>query len=604
MPALVPQVGGVLEATPVARLLVHALDARFAGTLVLEESAGFRHGIQFENGVPRKAKTGCPVAYLGELLVEAGALTQQLYQATLDRALAERRLHGRVLTDQRIVNERQLVAGLREQLSRQVLWMFGRPPDTRFGFFPGSNLLENWGAAEAGRVDALELIWRGIRDHSGQTEIERTLEEIAGRRLMLREDMPFDYFFFMGDDRLIVEQLQAGAGSWEQLVRTTGAAPDRVLRVLCLLALTRALDLGFRTSPPLGLESNEPAPLSIPATPRVPDVPDSRTPTQFTVEVSAGAYPSEAPAAPAPPVEERVNLSGVRTPLPPASDAPTAPADAASQVKGRPGSASAVPPAASAVRPEAGDVPLAATEFHAEVTVAEVSEVPVEPTDAPPGPRDPRREASSAPPAAAPPGVTPPHVTSSFPPRRPSRSTIPEVVSANIRMKELARRRAERPDSTEDDRASAASAAFERAEALASHGNLTAARRELGVALHHDPQPAYLAMNAWFDIQEPRPDLQKISRDLERAYRLAENHPTVRFYRGLVLQRLGKHAAALREFRFVVEKVPHHIDAARQVRIYEARLRESPRDRPSLLPPDPASRPRSGLFSWLRRAKP
>jgi hypothetical protein len=146
--------------------------------------------------------------------------------------------------------------------------------------------------------------------------------------------------------------------------------------------------------------------------------------------------------------------------------------------------------------------------------------------------------------------------------------------------------------------------AFERAEALASHGNRAAAKREITTALDFDPQPAYLAMNAWLDSQEPEPDFRTIARELERAYRLAENHPSVRWYRGLVMQRLGKHATALKDFRFVTERLPRHIDAARQVRIYEARLRESPKDRPSLAPEDPAHRPRSGLFSWLRKAKP
>jgi hypothetical protein len=146
--------------------------------------------------------------------------------------------------------------------------------------------------------------------------------------------------------------------------------------------------------------------------------------------------------------------------------------------------------------------------------------------------------------------------------------------------------------------------AFARAEALVAHGNFAAARREIAAALEFDPQPPYLAMGAWLASQERNPDFRTIARDLERAYRLAEGHPTVRWYRGLVMQRLGKHATALRDFRFVLEKLPRHIDAMRQVRIYETRLRESPKDRPSLAPEDPARRPRNGLFAWLRKDKP
>ena len=529
MPALVPEVGGILDATPISRLLAHALDARFSGTLVLEEPAGLRHGVHFDAGVPRKAKTGCPVAYLGDVLVEMGALPAPLHQSTLERALAESRLHGQVLLAERIVSERALGTGLREQLLRQVLWMFGRPPDTRFGFFPGANLLETWGGASAARVDAMELIWRGLRDHASSAEIERALASIAEKPLVLREDLPLDYFFFMGPDRLIVERLQAGVEHFSELALDSPGAHDRVARVICLLALTRSLDFGVRSAPPLGLETNEQVPLSIPGSPRLPDLGSQFPPPAFEKAVPA----SEPPLMASEPVPSE--------PLPPTSDAPRSAWEAE---------------AANASAPPPEPPPSASARFD-----------------------------GSLPPAAV-------------------RSSIPEAVTANLRLKELARQRATRPDATEAERASAAAAAFERAEALASHGNQAAAKRELAVALEHDPQPPYLAMNAWLDAQGPQPDLRRIARELERAYRLAENHPTVRWYRGLVLQRLGKHASALQEFRFVLEKLPRHIDAARQVRIYETRLRESPKDRPSLAPEIPTDRPRSGLFSWLRKAKP
>jgi hypothetical protein len=503
MPALVPQVGGVLEATPFARVLAHALDCRFGGTLVLEESGGYRHGIQFESGIPRKAKTGCPVAYLGEVLVETGALSPAAYRGTLERAQSEKLLHGRILLAERILSERELGLGLREQLARQVAWMFGRPGDTRFGFFPDTNLLEHWGASAAVQVDPLELIWRGLRDHASPRDLERALAEIGDRPLVLREDLPLDYFFFLGSDRALIDRLVQGSLG---LGHDPALSDERVTRVLCLLTLTRALELGTRSSPPLGLEANAIAPLSIPPPAAVPDL----------------GQPSERSPHSAPP-----------TSAPPHSAPPT----------------SAPPPNSL--------------------------------------PSDTAELLDSAPPLAS---------------HRPS--SIPDVVAANLHLKQLVRRRASRPDAQEAERAHAAMTAFARAEALVAHGNFAAAKREIAAALEFDPQPPYLAMSAWLASQEPNPDLRSIARELERAYRLAEGHPSVRFYRGLVMQRLGKHATALRDFRFVLEKLPRHIDAMRQVRIYEARLRQSPKDRPSLAPADPAERPRSGLFGWFRKAKP
>jgi hypothetical protein len=60
---------------------------------------------------------------------------------------------------------------------------------------------------------------------------------------------------------------------------------------------------------------------------------------------------------------------------------------------------------------------------------------------------------------------------------------------------------------------------------------------------------------------------------------------------------MGRHASALQEFRFVIEKDPRHIDAAREVRLYEQRLKNSPKDRLSLAPDE--ATPRSSTWSRL-----
>jgi hypothetical protein len=56
----------------------------------------------------------------------------------------------------------------------------------------------------------------------------------------------------------------------------------------------------------------------------------------------------------------------------------------------------------------------------------------------------------------------------------------------------------------------------------------------------------------------------------------------------------------LREFRAIVDRDPLHVDAAREVRVYEMRLKRSPKGQPSLAPPMDGP-PRAGL---LRRFLP
>jgi len=464
MPGLVPEAAGFLGRTPLPHLLAHALDHRLTGTLVLEEADGTRHGIYFDRGAPKRVLTAPTVVHLGELLVETGALTPSAHERTLGTALQQKRLHGEVLMQEGLVSEQALGNSLREQLARHVLWLFERPSNTRFGFFFGRNFLESSSAAEARRVNVLELIWRGVRDHTQQSDIDAVMAQIGKRPLRLRHDMPLDYFYFMGKDREIVEMLAGREWRVSELVTRAGGSTVRVRRILFLLLLARALDFGMRSGPPLGTDLGGPSVTVVPPPPLLP-------------RAELTAWLNE----------------------------PIRPGDEFTRV------------AASA-----------------------------------------RRE--------------------------PPRSRTPANGVAG------------------DTRATAAANAFVRAEVMLKHGNLFAASREARLALQQHPKPEYLALNAWLELQSPTHDLRKIALDLKHAETQAENSPSVRYYRGLVLQRLGKHAAALREFRGVLQVLPAHVDAARQVRVYEHRLRRSPKHRPSLAPEDDVS-PSRGLFAWLGKPK-
>jgi hypothetical protein len=465
MSALVPEAAGFLGRTPLSHLLAHALDHRLTGTLVLEETDGTRHGIYFDRGSPKRVLTAPTVVHLGELLVEIGTLTPSAHERTLDTALRQKRLHGEVLVQEGLVSEQALGMSLREQLARHVLWLFERPPNTRFGFFSGANFLEGSSAAEARRVNVLELIWRGVRDHTPESDIDAMMAEVGKRPLRLRDDMPLDYFYFMGKDREIVEMLAGREWRVKELITRAGGSAARVRRVLFLLLLARALDLGMRSAPPLGAEVGG-APVAV---------------------------------VPPPPLLPRAELAAwLNAPLGPREEHTPA-----------------------------------ATTAHGE----------------------------------------------------PQRSRTP--VNRPVR----------------DARAMAAENAFQRAELMLKHGNLFAASREAQLALEQHPKPEYLALNAWLELQRPARDLRKIALDLRRAQTQAEHNPVVCYYRGLVLQRLGKHAAALREFRSVLQVLPAHVDAARQVRVYEQRLHRSPKHPPSLAPENEQSPSARGLFAWLEKPK-
>ncbi|HVR20474.1 MAG TPA: DUF4388 domain-containing protein [Polyangiaceae bacterium] len=472
------QAVGFLEATPFVALLVHAFDHRLTGTLVLEEPCGSRHGIYFEAGTPRKAKTAAAVAPLGEVLVQTGVITEDVHQRTLARALEAHLLHGQVLLEDGVISEQALAFGLREQLLQQMLWLFARPQGTRFGYFDGSNFLQNWGAEPSARISVMELLWRGLRDHARPEEIAAVLGRLCGRPIVLREDMPLDYFYFMGSDRDVVELLRQRPLRLEELFDYAPDSGEVIERVVCLLLLTRAVDLGTRSAPPLGVEANAQAsPWLVPRT-DVPDIPPLGEPEPVELEQPAAS-----------------------TPIP-------------------------------VMEPEIDD-------GEAEAVADKVEEELV-------------LESGAG-------------------------SSVEEA---------------------RQERGLAAATAFRKAEALLAHGHLARAEVEARFALANEPgQAEYVALCAWIDVLKPAADVSHITLELKRALRLAENNLKVHWYRGLVLQHLGRHEHALREFRTVLELDPRHLDAARQIRVYEMRLEKSRKGRPSLAP-EPES-----AGGWFRRRR-
>src|SRR6185503_20034035 len=91
-------VEGDLGRTPFAHLLVYALDRRLTGALFLRlpgdgAAEPIVHVVRFARGAPVKVRPGDGYAKLGELLVEAGAVSER----TVTAALATKGLLGDVL---------------------------------------------------------------------------------------------------------------------------------------------------------------------------------------------------------------------------------------------------------------------------------------------------------------------------------------------------------------------------------------------------------------------------------------------------------------------------------------------------------------------------
>ena len=143
-----PTATGSLETTPFGHLLVYALDHQLTGTLVLEQQDGSKHAVLFSEGGPAKVKTAEPIIYLSQILIERGLVSRETSERMLEVALRDRRLYGELLESQGVIDAAALKAALREQLMRQILWMFKLPFATAYGYYDRVTFLERWGGAD------------------------------------------------------------------------------------------------------------------------------------------------------------------------------------------------------------------------------------------------------------------------------------------------------------------------------------------------------------------------------------------------------------------------------------------------------------------------
>ena len=139
-----------------------------------------------------------------------------------------------------------------------------------------------------------------------------------------------------------------------------------------------------------------------------------------------------------------------------------------------------------------------------------------------------------------------------------------------------------------------AATAFQRAEILLKRNNFAQAEEEARQALNDDPsQPEYRALLAWLEAQKPGADLAAAIAVLDKVLAQVPNDNRVRWYRGQLYKRSGRDNRAIRDFRAIVDSDPRHVDAQREIRLYEMRHtgNRSGSDRPSELPSDRAPRP-------------
>ncbi len=297
MSKLKPTASGTLKATPMASLLVYALDKALTGTMVFESSEGGRSAVQLVDGAPTKAKTHDPVIHLGRLLLELGSIDDATLNSSLARCAKERRLHGQILIEDKAIDEIMLLDALREQTVRKVLSLFELPPPSVYGFYDGVNFLEKWGGPEVIVVEPLALIWRGIRGHENTRRIEQTVRRVSKKPLRLHPAAQLSRFCFSSREWSVLDLIRAKPQKLDDLIASKVEDEPTIKRLVYALALTRSLDLGAHATPAGVAAPDDASPRpSTYGPPNSAPTDDDATPPSFNVPAGVGAN-SAAPAA-------------------------------------------------------------------------------------------------------------------------------------------------------------------------------------------------------------------------------------------------------------------------------------------------------------------
>ncbi|WP_438009170.1 hypothetical protein WME89_11035 [Sorangium sp. So ce321] len=245
---------GDLERTPFAHLFVYAVEHRLTGALILLEPTGAQHTVRIVRGFPVKVRPSDGYARFGELLLEEGLITAEV----LADALATRGLLGDVLLLSGYLDAATLDWLAQVQFVRRIVHLFELPPETRYRYFDGLDVLADWGGDPA-RVDPLALLWAGMREHGERsTRLERTLERIEGVPLRVHPALEPGRFGLGEGELAVIDMLQSSAPTLAALIRSGVASEPTVRKLIYALALTRYLDFG--KGMPLGAEPSSSVP--------------------------------------------------------------------------------------------------------------------------------------------------------------------------------------------------------------------------------------------------------------------------------------------------------------------------------------------------------
>jgi curved DNA-binding protein CbpA len=550
-----PSATGTLAATPLAGLLIYALERTLDGSLVFEGGDGSKSALTLRAGRLVNSRLASAKHRLGDLCVRLGLLTPQELQAASEQAAG--RVFGEALLQQGL-EPNALQGALTEQMLLHVETIAAMPGDTVYGFYPGKDFLERWGT-ERPNIEPLSVVWAAARAApvGPALEMAKRLQQLPVLRLHRHSRV--GRFGFSARESAILDVLRARPLSYPELGKLGIATPEETARVMYVLALTRHLDVGADALP-IGVERTNSGPPKPPA----------ESASSATAVAAAGAAGSPA------------NLRAAA---------------------GSVGKASA---AVAAVAPSANDGQrveeitslferLDSLDYYALLGVTASAD-----QNAIQGgffQLARKWHPDKLPPSLV--GETD-RVTRIF-----TRITEAHRVLTNPQQRAEYDRLNAAGGDTEDEQAKVqqvlrAATAFQKAEVSARRGEWAQAAKFAEQANADDSeQSEYRALLAYARVKTGVKDPSELDRAIVMLTASVEQQPKnirVKLYRAHVFKQAGKQNEAMRDFRAVAEAEPNNVEAQRELRLFKMRRGEAPGG--------PEEKPeKTGLIGKLFRSK-
>ena len=570
----VPTAKGVLETTPLPHVLVYMLDHFLNGTVVLYPLGQAESVIYFQQGTPSKARLGMAGFFLGEYLVEVGALRPERVAEAIRNAKQAGLLMGEYLVRTSVVSRPVLEAALQRQLVQRVAYLANLPPATEYAFFGERDFLADGASGDAVHVGALNPILAAVRIWKDRARVRATLARIGHHPLILADDVDVAALTLTPAEEAVLDAIVTRRPTVTDLLQLNVTDAETVSSVVYALAVTRQFAFPGQQKAPMA--------------PRKQSV----LPPSMESASSSGAA-SQAPRSMAP--KGSLQVRPALVPRRATSAGMPAASVAGSQLQGPTSSATSSSKfAAVSTRvpnaPSSGAIPSARGSSSSSPASARSGAFSPQPPSVSTsrnvqGPSSPRVPAAPIAPAPASQAQTrtsqtsiPPALGGFLPPVRGDRPAPPSASGAQMTAPPPSMTTAGAyAGDVDPEQALAAMTHFRTAETQLQRGDLPGALIAAEKAAAADPtQTEYLALRAWVAaLAKGNPQVNASIADLDELIARDPSSERALLYRGKLYKRANRSEEALRDLEQLLVLNPKHREATGEVRLLKMHVKKA-----------------------------